>query len=280
MPLLSSISILIMLRCSTIPAFSAVAAKPTFCKYHYYQESTEVDGHSITTEYYVPDGRGSHPLVFMLHGSAGAFSLRSNDEPPRDNFGEKTLARSCFVAVLPHYLEAIGLKSLTSEREIISLFPVLLAATDTMLSKAESVPSTWKKPVFLFGESLGGYLCIALALKRREIAAVSEYSGGLPPGYALHRQGVPNVLISHGDADTLVSVSEADALYRYLGDHGIPAVIDLYPGEGHYLSIEAQRHILSRTIEFFRRTPKKGLDERQCRPARPGSDSGRTGTHF
>jgi hypothetical protein len=39
-------------------AFSATAAKTPVCKYHYYHESTEVNGHNTTTEYYVPDGSG------------------------------------------------------------------------------------------------------------------------------------------------------------------------------------------------------------------------------
>lgn len=203
----------------------------------------------------MPNGRGSHPLVFMLHGSAGAFSLRSDNEPLQDNFGEKTLACNCFVVVLPHYLEALGLKSLTSERNMISLFPALLAATDTMLSKAELLPQTKNKPVFLFGESLGGYLSIALALSRSEVAAVSEYSGGMPAGYALNRSGHASVLISHGDADTLVPKEEADTLRKYCVDHGIPVEMKVYAAQSHYLSPEVRLDIVSRTIAFFRGEP-------------------------
>jgi poly(3-hydroxybutyrate) depolymerase len=251
-PVLSWISILIMLSCSTIPAFSAVATKPTACEYHYYQESTEVDGHNMTTEYYVPDGRKSHPLAFMLHGSAGAFSLHSNDEPPQDNFGEKTLARSCFVVVLPHYLEALGLKSMTSEREITSLFPVLLAATDIMLSKAESLPSTVKKPVFLFGESLGGYLSVALALRHQEVMAVSEISAGIPPGYAVDRPTPLAMLISHGADDRLVSEDEAEELKEFCINHHFRFEMDIYPGTGHYFAQTIELRCIARTVDFFR----------------------------
>ena len=256
-PRLSSISILIIILCCPIaPAFSAVTVKPTVCKYHYYQESTEVDLHKITTEYYVPTGHGRHPLVFMLHGSAGAFSLHSKDEPPRDNFGEKTLARNCFVVVLPHYLEAFGLKSMTSKREIISLFPALLAATDTMLSTAESLPSTRRKPVLLFGESLGGYLSVALALQRQEVMAVSEMSAGIPTGYPVGRLPPLAMLISHGADDHVVSEDEAEKLKEFCIQHQIRFEMNIYPGSGHYFAQAIELQCIARTVDFFRRVDR------------------------
>jgi carboxymethylenebutenolidase len=240
-----------MLRCSVAPAYPATASRSTVCKYRYYQESTEVDGHMVTTEYYLPAGHRRHPLVFMLHGSAGAFSLRSNDEPPQDNFGEKTFARSCFAVVLPHYLEALGLKSLTSEREITSLFPVLLAATEVLLLRAESLPSVRKQPVFLFGESLGGYLSVALALQRQEVTAVSEISAGVPAGYSVDRPPPLAVLISHGANDHLVSEDEAEKLKQFCIQHHFRFEMDIYPGSGHYFTEATELRCIARTVDFF-----------------------------
>jgi dipeptidyl aminopeptidase/acylaminoacyl peptidase len=78
---------------------------------------------------------------------------------------------------------------------------------------------------------------------------------------------MPGVLISHGEADTLVPVSEADALKRYCAENNVPVEINLYRGEGHYLSPATQATVLSRTIEFFRnRAP--GING-----YRPGSSS-------
>ncbi len=236
-----------------MPAFSIAATHSDVCKYHYYQSTSLVDGNSMTTEYYLPDSHKSLPLVFMLHGSAGAFSLRSNDEPPQDNFGEKALAHSCFVVVLPHYLEAFGLKSLTSESEIISRFPALLAATDKMLSKAESLPSTKKQPVFLFGESLGGYLSVALALRRQEVMAVSEISAGIPAGYSANRPPPFAMLISHGADDTLVSVHEAEKLKEFCIRHQFRYEMDIYPEAGHYFPQAIELRCIARTADFFRR---------------------------
>jgi acetyl esterase/lipase len=216
------------------PSAIADSSESRVCTYHYYQQSTEIDGHKAIVEYYVPDGGKSHPLVFMLHSSAGAFSLPSSDEPLRDNFGEKTIARSCFVVVFPHYLEAIGYKSMISKRDMVSRFPMLLATTDTLLTQAESLPSTKGKPVFLFGESLGGYLSLALSLRRREVMAVSEISSGIPAGFSIERGHSLAVLISHGTDDSMVPVQEAEELRQYCERQHLRVEMDLYPGTGHY----------------------------------------------
>jgi dienelactone hydrolase len=246
---------IVLFGITCLASSSALAAAPTAapaCAYHYFSQTATIAGHDTTVEYYKPDGPGPFPLVYMLHGSAGAFTLRSAGEPTTDNFGEKTLARNCFAVVLPHYLEALGFKSITSKAEMAARFPAMLAAVESLLDGAETLPWVKGKPVFIFGESLGGYLGIALSFRRSEVSAVSEFSGGLPAGYSLNRSHLPGVLISHGEADTLVPVSEADALKRYCTENGVPVEINLYRAEGHYLSPATQATVLSRTIEFFR----------------------------
>lgn len=231
---------------------AAAAHAPSTCTYHYTQRPFHINGHSVPVEYYIPDGHGPFPLVFMLHGSAGAFSLKSANEPPLDNFGEKTLARSCFAVVFPHYLEALGDKSITSEQEMILLFPQMLAATGLLLTRAETLTAVKGQPVFLFGESLGGYLSIALSFQRSEIVAVSEFSAGLPQGYPLNRAHGPSILISHGTDDNLVPVLQAEELKTFCINHDLPVTINLYPNAGHYLSPSIKNKIISDTVNFFR----------------------------
>lgn len=107
----------------------------------------EVNGHSVLAETYRPDGPGPFPLVFMLHGSAGVFTPKSREEPASDNFGEKSLARHCFAVVLPHYLEAIGQKSITSQQEMALRFPEMLIAVGQLLTDAEALPwgAVWRR---------------------------------------------------------------------------------------------------------------------------------------
>ncbi len=229
---------------------STQSYRPT-CTYRYTQQAVPINGHNTTVEYYVPDTRGTHPLVFMLHGSAGAYSLTSTREPLLDNFGERRLAQSCFVVVLPHYLEAFGSKSMTDEGAMTSMFPQLMSVVDILLRSAESLPSTKGKPVFLFGESLGGYLSIALGLRRGEVAAVSEISGGLPLGYAIHDPHRVAVLISHGADDRLVPAQSAADLKQYCLNHLLRVDMNLYPGVGHYMPREVEAKCITATITFF-----------------------------
>lgn len=234
-------------------SFGCAVAKTTssVCTYHYTEKSILINSHSTTVEYYIPNGPGPFPLVFMLHGSAGAFTIKSHEEPPEDNFGEKTLARNCFAVVLPHYLEAVGLQSMTDKSEMISRFPELLAITESLLDRAEALPWVKDRSVLLFGESLGGYLSVALALRRAEVTSVSERSGGLPAGYASANPHFISILISHGINDTLVSVKEAEALNQYCLNHNLSVTMHLYPGVGHFVSRAVQSQIISETMNYF-----------------------------
>ncbi len=250
---LSALRVVLSAILCFIPLLATAKAQSSlhFCTYQYRQLVIEVNGHDVLVESYRPDGNGPFPLVFMLHGSAGAFTPESRGEPATDNFGEKSLAHNCFAVVLPHYLQAIGQKSITSEQEMTSRFPELLAATESLLTDAEMLPWVKGQPVYLFGESLGGYLSIALSFRRSEVAAASEYGGGMPPGSEVRRTTALRVLISHGEADDLVPVSEAKALQHFCIDRNLSVELNVYPGEGHYLSAPVRTQILSRTVRFF-----------------------------
>lgn len=220
----------------------------------YSQGSFRIQGNDTPLEIYHPDAVGTFPLVFVLHGSTGALTLKAAEEPAGDNLGEKMLARNCFVVVLPHYLEAIGRKSLISQDEIATRFSVLVAVAGMLLDRAEALPWVKDQPVYIFGQSLGGYLGIALGFRRNEIAAISEVSGGLPEGYGLERVSKPRVLISHGSADTVVPASDAGVLAHYCSEHGISFNENIYTGESHYLSERARALVEARTLELFLQT--------------------------
>lgn len=188
----------------------------------------------------------------MLHGSAGAFTVHGAEEPLQDNFGEKSLAHSCFAVVLPHYFEAFGRESITDKAKLISLFPSLLSCVKTLLRVLEQHSWVDRRRIFLYGESLGGYLAIAVAFQSPEVVAVSEFSGGLPSGVRPAVRPQPlEVMISHGGSDTLVPVSAARALYAYCIRRGFPVTMTVYPGVGHYLPDTVQTSILRRTISLF-----------------------------
>jgi predicted esterase len=194
----------------------------------------------------------------MLHGSAGAFTLKSSSEPPIDNFGEKTLAQSCLAVVFPHYLEAIGYKSITTPQEMKSLFPSMINATEIVLKTSEMLPWVKNQPVFIFGESLGGYLSVALSFRHSEVLAVSEVSGGLPQGYLFDRTKTLRVLISHGADDSIVPMQEAETLRKYCLTKGMHVEMNLYQGVGHYFPDQIKSKHLEQTISLFSRSEDVG----------------------
>jgi carboxymethylenebutenolidase len=202
-------------------------------------------------EIYQPEGRKASSLVFMLHGSAGALRVQPAVEPPSDNFGEKTLARACFTVVFPHYLEALGVESLLSLEEMHAHSQQLLLAVSQLLDEAEALPSVRGKPVFLFGQSLGGYLSVSLALNRPEIAAVSEISGGLDSSALPTRKNLPPLLVSHGEDDRNVPAAEGKRLAGYWRDHGGAVSEYYYNGQTHYISADVLREIEQNTVQFF-----------------------------
>lgn len=140
---------------------------------------------------------------------------------------------------------------MTSEAEITTKFPQLLAVADNLLTGAESLPWVKHEPVFLYGESLGGYLSVVLGLRRSEVRAVSEISGGVPTGYAINDPHRVAMLISHGSEDTLIPVQSAEDLKQYCLTHHLQVEINIYPGVGHYLPRITESKCIATTVDFF-----------------------------
>lgn len=221
------------------------------CAYRYSQRISVVRGHKVIVEIYQQEGRKTFPLVFMLHGSAGALRIQPGVEPAPENFGEKKLARACFTVVFPHYLEALGVESMISQEEMHARCHELLAIISQLLDEAEDLPTVRGMPVFLFGQSLGGYLSVSLALDRTEIAAVSEISGGLDDTAIPARKKLPPLLISHGEDDRNVPAAEGKRLAGNWRDHAGVVSERYYKGQTHYISAQALDEIELRTVQFF-----------------------------
>jgi len=241
--------------CLLLIIFSAVFAgighARAECAYRYSQRTSVVQGHKVIVEIYQPEGLRTFPLVFMLHGSAGALRIQPGVEPTSDNFGEKMLASHCFTVVFPHYLEALGVESLLSQGEMRARSHELLHAVSQLLDDAEALPPVRDRPVFLFCQSLGGYLGVTLALERPEIAAVSEISGGLDVTSVPTRKKLPPLLISQGEDDRNVPAAEGKWLASFWRDHGGVVSEHYYKGQTHYISSDVLREMVGNTVQFF-----------------------------
>lgn len=167
------------------------------------------------------------------------------------------LAGSGFAVYAPHYFDKTGTQWASAETILDGKhFPVWLAAARDAIGFAAARPKVDAGRVALIGISLGGYLAVAAgieeAVEKGRVRAVIELSGGLPTGWAerVSRKMAP-VLLIHGEQDSVVPVSEARELQRVLAAHGVNHRMELFPGETHWFSQQAQARLLMLCSAFL-----------------------------
>lgn len=212
--------------------------------------SYESGGKRIQIERYQPATKGKFPVVIFVHGAGGVLTRRGTaGMPQQDNFGENQIASSGYIVLLPHYFDSTG-RAAVLDREVISQqWSTWLQALEDAVDYVCQIPGADEDRIALYGESLGGYLAIALAARDSRVRAVSEFAAGMPPGEALHH--LPPILIQHGEDDDVVPVSEAYTLAKELKRLGVPFVQKTYPGVSHYASRQTQHDLAEQTILFF-----------------------------
>ena len=188
------------------------------------------DGKPVEEYHCVPKGNGPHPAVVMLHGAA----LRKdagNDEY-EEMCGE--------LAELGYYTEFIEYYSQTDAvgpgqpALMVKDFPIWLREIHSGVDALDKNPSVDPHRVALMGFSLGSFLALSAgALDAKQIAAIVEYYGGLPPGLRAGAKSMPPVLILHGDKDVLVPVAQAHALDELLTKENRPHEMKIYGGANH-----------------------------------------------
>jgi carboxymethylenebutenolidase len=190
----------------------------------------------------------SMPAILLLHGSGGAGSGWMDRFAP-------ALTRFGVAAYAPRYFQKTGTGRATAEMILDGRhFPEWLGAIRDAVGYVATRPGIDARRIGVLGVSLGGYLAVALGIEDRRVRAVIEVSGGLPPGWeARVPVGMPPVLLLHGAADTVVPVSEAYRLETVLKARGVGYELEVFPGEGHWLSAGAQARLLMRCAGFLGR---------------------------
>ena len=85
------------------------------------------------------------------------------------------------------------------------------------------------------------------------MVAVAELFGGFPKEIEPNAATLPPVLILHGEADTVVPVSEAHRMESICKRHNIPYEIKIYRGQGHGFTGLAQMDAMRRIVNFLRK---------------------------
>jgi len=234
----------------------------------YHWGSFTSGGKLIHVEIFRPKGPGKFPAIILVHGSGGLLSRNGTQMPLEDNFGEIRIACSGYIAVLVHYFDRSGILSTTDKAYMKQNSNDWIETLQQAVDYASELPSADSSRIGLFGESLGGYLALSLALRDRRIRAVSVYGGGIQLGEHDDPAKLPPVLILHGRADMIVPVSEALRLDGVLTEHGVDHRIEIFEGINHYPSNRARTEIEKSAVLFF--DQKLAGESSNREPCRPG----------
>lgn len=217
-----------------------------------YTQGSFISGEKpIHVEQYRPKEEVKYPAIIMVHGSGGVLTRDSTEMPTEDNFGEKSLACGGYFVLLVHYFDRSGIFSALDKKYIEQESGVWIDTLRDAVSYVSSLPEVDATRIALFGESLGGYLALALAMEDRRIKAVSEYAGGIRLRLGDDPQTLPPTLIQHSDADIVIPVDEALSLAKLLSDHKVKYRLTIYHGWSHYPSRESLKQVDISSLRFF-----------------------------
>jgi dienelactone hydrolase len=194
----------------------------------------------------VPQKKGPHPAVIILHGSRG-FDGRY----PRL---ARYFADSCFVALALDYYANAGSSPIGSE-EKLKKWSSYQHEVRQAVAYLQALPQVSEKPIALVGFSRGAFLAVSVANLLPSVKAVVDFFGGGGGGNTALQdevKGFPPLLILHGEEDRIVPIKFATALRDAVVKAGGRVEMHTYPGEGHGLSDKTLPDALKRTILFLR----------------------------
>ena len=200
----------------------------------------------IRADRYSPVGKSSHRAVIVLYGAGGMVF----DGPSMKRVAG-ALAGAGDTVYLLHYYNRTG--------TVVALDSTMRAHFDEWLATLRD-GIAWvhgreeKKPIGIYGYSLGGFLAIAAASNNSLVGAVTEQAGGIW-GLDPKRVGkMPPVLMVHGLEDKRVPVERfAKPLLRVLRERGGHVETDFVAGQGHVFDEAAMAKVRPRVAKFFAR---------------------------
>jgi dienelactone hydrolase len=204
----------------------------------------------IRADRYAPVGKASHRAVIVLYGAGGMVF----DGPSMKRVA-RALAESGDAVYLLHYYNRTGTTvalDSTMRRHFGQWLETLRDGIKWVHGREE------KRPVGIYGYSLGGFLAIAAASNNPLVGAVTEQAGGIW-GEEEKRVGkMPPVLMVHGLEDKRVSFERfAKPLLHVLRKRGGGVETEFVAGEGHVFSETAMAKVRPKVAEFFGKTLKR-----------------------
>ena len=197
------------------------------------------------------------PAIILMHGAGGNVGFWLDRLAPH--------ALSAGISVYaPHYFDRTGtvraaLATITDGVHV----PQWLDTLHASIAHVSARPAVDLTRIALVGISLGAFLSLGYAAQlsassepaqHRAIRCIVEISGGLTEPFRSQATGhFPPTLILHGDQDSIVSLSEAQALDARLTELNVPHQKQILSGEGHWFSGPAQLRLLLAVVGFLQK---------------------------
>jgi len=162
------------------------------------------------------------------------------------------LANQGFAVFVPHYFEPSGI-GWASDAVIQREFPNWMRIVHEAISYASQRATADPGCVGLIGFSLGAYLALSLAVEDKRIKAVVDFFGGMPDYFAERLNGMPPVLILHGEQDRTVPITEAHKIASLLEERKLTYEMKLYRNSGHGFGTLDMMDAAKRTYFFLKK---------------------------
>ncbi len=186
----------------------------------------------------------ANPLLILLHGASG---------PGMGLYREQAeyFAANGYMVFLPHYFDATKSSSPTAEN-----YHAWVNVVKTLLSEPNVMVSSGRRKVVLVGYSLGASVALAAGSQGIAVNAIAEWYGSLPDDFFYHIQGMPPLLILHGERDSTIPVMNAEQLMKLCEIKHFTCENHVYAGQGHGFLGNDLKDADLRTLAFFSRFTK------------------------
>lgn len=183
---------------------------------------------------------GSGPAtIILLHGASGlALPLYREQAALYASHGYRVF--------LPHFFEATGSASPSSAN-----YQKWVDEVADLVSQARQNEGHDHSRVYLVGYSLGASVALAAGSQGVPVTAIADFYGSLPDEFFYKLQGMPPLIILHGERDTNIPVVNALQLLRLCAMRNLTCEKHLYPDQGHGFGPEVLEDADRRVLSFF-----------------------------
>ncbi|WP_353068904.1 dienelactone hydrolase family protein [Tunturibacter empetritectus] len=181
------------------------------------------------------------PLMILLHGASG---------PGVGFYREQAeyFSNNGYTVLLPHYFDATK-----SNNPTIDNYRAWVNVVKSLMREQRTTAASDHRKSVLVGYSLGASVALAAGSQEVPVDAIAEWYGSLPDDFFEHLQGMPPLLILHGERDTNIPVGNAQQLIKLCEIKQFQCESHIYPDQGHGFTGAALKDADSRTLSFFSR---------------------------